>query len=108
MPRTQRAEIADDAFDIIPDLQQHEAFARAGPAKMFRRERIRPAREIGIGKLFAFFPDQCNLLVKFIQPGGESHPITRNYAEGRGSRSEERRVGKEGVSTCRSRWSPSH
>src|SRR3546814_5330367 len=53
MPRTQRAEIADDAFDIIPDLQQHEAFARAGPAKMFRRERISPAREIGIGKLFA-------------------------------------------------------
>src|SRR3546814_3777679 len=35
-------------------------------------------------------------------------------AEGRGhgahgrSRSEERRVGKECVSTCRSRWSPSH
>src|SRR3546814_17465820 len=25
-----------------------------------------------------------------------------------GKRSEERRVGKEGVSTCRSRWSPSH
>src|SRR3546814_20450773 len=24
------------------------------------------------------------------------------------SRSEERRVGKEGVSTCRSRWSPDH
>src|SRR3546814_4250916 len=26
----------------------------------------------------------------------------------RGSRSEERRVGKECVSTCRSRWSPDH
>src|SRR3546814_12205526 len=26
----------------------------------------------------------------------------------RGTRSEERRVGKECVSTCRSRWSPSH
>src|SRR3546814_15587048 len=25
-----------------------------------------------------------------------------------GTRSEERRVGKEGVSTCRSRWSPDH
>src|SRR3546814_16761909 len=25
-----------------------------------------------------------------------------------GSRSEERRVGKEGVSTCKSRWSPYH
>src|SRR3546814_12609011 len=28
--------------------------------------------------------------------------------EMRGNRSEERRVGKEGVSTCRSRWSPYH
>src|SRR3546814_12512127 len=27
---------------------------------------------------------------------------------GMGKRSEERRVGKEGVSTCRSRWSPQH
>src|SRR3546814_13155206 len=31
------------------------------------------------------------------------HAITRQESE----RSEERRVGKEGVSTCRSRWSPS-
>src|SRR3546814_6547705 len=31
---------------------------------------------------------------------GVDEPIT--------SRSEERRVGKEGVSTCRSRWSPYH
>src|SRR3546814_6284854 len=30
----------------------------------------------------------------------------RSFA--RGSRSEERRVGKEGVSTCRFRWSPYH
>src|SRR3546814_10498261 len=29
-------------------------------------------------------------------------------ARGGGFRSEERRVGKECVSTCRSRWSPSH
>src|SRR3546814_11441505 len=26
----------------------------------------------------------------------------------KGTRSEERRVGKEGVSTCRARWSPAH
>src|SRR3546814_20405254 len=33
----------------------------------------------------------------------------RNAAHGRRrGRSEERRVGKESVSTCRSRWSPSH
>src|SRR3546814_18825483 len=31
------------------------------------------------------------------------------WSDGRvGMRSEERRVGKEGVSTCRSRWSPYH
>src|SRR3546814_4941121 len=36
-----------------------------------------------------------------VTPGGRS--IGRNA-----KRSEERRVGKECVSTCRSRWSPSH
>src|SRR3546814_6816884 len=30
------------------------------------------------------------------------------FVAGRGLRSEERRVGKECVSTCRSRWSPYH
>src|SRR3546814_19063513 len=30
------------------------------------------------------------------------------YRDAEGNRSEERRVGKEGVSTCRSRWSPYH
>src|SRR3546814_15793157 len=35
---------------------------------------------------------------------GRSHPENRD----RRSRSEERRVGKECVSTCRSRWSPYH
>src|SRR3546814_6501609 len=32
----------------------------------------------------------------------------RNLGEDLGGRSEERRVGKECVSTCRSRWSPYH
>src|SRR3546814_4477159 len=34
--------------------------------------------------------------------------ILENYQQEDGSRSEERRVGKECVSTCRSRWSPYH
>src|SRR3546814_17536380 len=33
---------------------------------------------------------------------------TSNDAQPEGNRSEERRVGKECVSTCRSRWSPYH
>src|SRR3546814_6553559 len=36
-------------------------------------------------------------------PAAEPHGMIRE-----GSRSEERRVGKECVSTCRSRWSPYH
>src|SRR3546814_19292265 len=34
--------------------------------------------------------------------------LQRNLTESIARRSEERRVGKEGVSTCRSRWSPYH
>src|SRR3546814_2336450 len=34
--------------------------------------------------------------------------VNAGFATTQGSRSEERRVGKECVSTCRSRWSPYH
>src|SRR3546814_11120067 len=40
-------------------------------------------------------------------PGGRCHRPGRYHRRG-GDRSEERRVGKECVSTCRSRWSPYH
>src|SRR3546814_14201470 len=39
---------------------------------------------------------------------GQTDAGTRNEMLVRWERSEERRVGKECVSTCRSRWSPSH
>src|SRR3546814_12321000 len=35
-------------------------------------------------------------------------PLASDRISLKGARSEERRVGKEGVSTCRSRWSPPH
>src|SRR3546814_1943317 len=52
--------------------------------------------------------------VAALQLGGEPHPFQgidaeielRAGVEGDLGRSEERRVGKECVSTCRSRWSP--
>src|SRR3546814_5639826 len=40
--------------------------------------------------------------------GGTSIGASASAGGGGGLRSEERRVGKECVSTCRSRWSPSH
>src|SRR3546814_19478091 len=39
---------------------------------------------------------------------GQEFPLETTNAMFRGQRSEERRVGKECVSTCRSRWSPYH
>src|SRR3546814_14686791 len=49
----------------------------------------------------------------FLMPIPQYHDVLRNYlrriaSEIGATRSEERRVGKECVSTCRSRWSPSH
>src|SRR3546814_11312665 len=66
--------------------------AEAAPA-LFLRERVSP---------------KCNQLIDSRQPRGRSGPAqkqieTANLFE---PRSEERRVGKECVSTCRSRWSP--
>src|SRR3546814_7305958 len=45
-------------------------------------------------------------LVPMSTPGAEVSTVLRLY--GHVGRSEERRVGKECVSTCRSRWSPYH
>src|SRR3546814_1214731 len=47
--------------------------------------------------------------IPFSQPCiGLLRPILRNRQIKSSNRSEERRVGKECVSTCRSRWSPYH
>src|SRR3546814_16422865 len=52
---------------------------------------LRDVREIGSGQRIAV-----------AQHGGPEQGVLQL------ARSEERRVGKEGVSTCRSRWSPEH
>src|SRR3546814_14072621 len=56
-----------------------------------------------------FLPRPCRYL---LHPAGDAveqrtHRI-RQQSTTEGIRSEERRVGKEGVSMCRSRWSPYH
>src|SRR3546814_5018764 len=51
-------------------------------------------------------PDLGLTLVVF--GDGEGHELLQCHAVLRIDRSEERRVGKECVSTCRSRWSPYH
>src|SRR3546814_8113101 len=50
-----------------------------------------------------------DMLVRVLFEGQSFTPeMTAATAQALRARSEDRRVGKEGVSTCRSRWSPSH
>src|SRR3546814_3207359 len=83
--------ISDWSSDVCSsDLSPHSAFRasrRGGP-----ENRAHPLPAIHIGG------------------GGGASPSARaaDRSDGRCRRSEERRVGKECVSTCRSRWSPYH
>src|SRR3546814_10487397 len=56
--------------------------------------------------------DGVSVLVDMCEPVGHRHqPVARAGRQSSAcvaARSEERRVGKECVSTCRSRWSPYH
>src|SRR3546814_20820854 len=66
--------------------------------RVARETRCIEARDLGI---LAFAVEQSSQ-----PPRCDRCAITRGEREGKGQRSEERRVGKECVSTCRSRWSP--
>src|SRR3546814_1536357 len=54
-------------------------------------------------------PPTHNYFLGHLAPGlTQGSHDTRQFTSRLGTRSEERRVGKECVSTCRSRWSPYH
>src|SRR3546814_17726975 len=82
-------------------------------------DRIHRLAECLLGIFLLQAPAQCQVLVKLLT--GFQHHVARQDVDGEERmpriqaprqhgplRSEERRVGKEGVSTCRSRWSPYH
>src|SRR3546814_17988566 len=62
----------------------------------------------------AFFASRIHAGAEFSKSFSERTTVRQDYElinrdfDGANLRSEERRVGKECVSTCRSRWSPSH
>src|SRR3546814_17408422 len=55
----------------------------------------------------AIATQQCQCFA-FMQGKGKTEQNLAGIIKGVNARSEERRVGKECVSTCRSRWSPYH
>jgi len=67
---------------------------------------IRRRREcIGCGKRFTTYEFVEEVLPMVVKKDGRREPFDRTKIR---SRSEERRVGKECRSMCRSRWSPYH
>src|SRR3546814_17565501 len=80
--------------------------------------RIRACRQIALRhRAISFLPERCDGLAqysavvseKLCRPlGGIAFCDEDRLGDAVFARSEERRVGKECVSTCRSRWSPYH
>src|SRR3546814_11637123 len=77
---------ADPARFITPDIDDPSTWEVARSLPTFKDQRN------------TILTNQANLRVHLGDKGGVEHDL----------RSEERRVGKECVSTCRSRWSPYH
>src|SRR3546814_17208178 len=92
-------------FDIDPVFANSDEWYEAIP------EEIRPAKEQPYYHLLAENGDSSYIAYVSQQnlvADGDSGPIDHPQIEAMFDRSEERRVGKACVSTCRSRWSPYH
>src|SRR3546814_7501543 len=86
--------ISDWSSDVCSSDLEHLALAD----ELLRQLHCQPRRgEIADRRQQAFFSESFHQMVEAAVHLAE-HVV----------RSEERRVGKEGVSTCRSRWSPYH
>src|SRR3546814_15739422 len=84
----------------------------AAPRSNARRSRF-DERMTGQPLIDAFirkYAETASIPQTFLQPGAGTIDarLDRLLADPQHQRSEERRVGKECVRTCRSRWSPSH
>src|SRR3546814_14614351 len=81
------------------------------PGREGRREPLPPGRPISRLRKESNPSPACGRKAALLPPAGEGGAQRRMRGASDASclsRSEERRVGKECVSTCRSRWSPYH
>src|SRR3546814_11540938 len=89
-------------IDYVAILKVHDLIGSSGQGQGVRRQKIL----VGTAAHHQWRTMACaNDPVRFVATEHGYGVGTRQPA---GSRSEERRVGKECVSTCRSRWSPYH
>src|SRR3546814_6216507 len=88
--------------DWSSDVCSSDLFMDVGNTNQWNRNAVYPSSEI-IALLHQHFP------LEPVSPSAKGEVAKRwRYVDGQGERSEERRVGKECVSTCRARWSPYH
>src|SRR3546814_5158776 len=94
--------ISDWSSDVCSSDLAHEGFA-AQPALLDLLELVLPfASEFGRGEFGDVQPCQQRHELARLGGGDQVAPFAAQV------RSDERRVGNECVSTCRSRWSPYH
>src|SRR3546814_6678655 len=87
------------------DAIREELYALAARKELFSSEDFPPPTDGATSTRYLLSEDADNrfaLYMNSLLPGKATNP--HNHT----TRSEERRVGKECVSTCRSRWSPYH
>src|SRR3546814_10957878 len=77
-------------------------FIKVGPVGVFRQS-FPPVEELTIERIR--LPQHGVIEVQVVNGGPEPVTVAQLMVD---DRSEERRVGKECVSTCRYRWSPNH
>src|SRR3546814_6334164 len=75
--------------------------------KLNRSIVVKPLAEYATTNMFVYFKGKRARLF-ILNASEEAEPTYFKRFSDLGPRSEERRVGKECVSTCRSRWSPYH
>src|SRR3546814_12326176 len=83
----------------------HQPHRRAGPDRNSRLDAKVMLGDLAPARATLSCVDIRIACTRSLWPDRASSELTPSSVE---SRSEERRVGKECVSTCRTRWSPSH
>src|SRR3546814_18665434 len=95
--------ISDWSSDVCSSYLSQIQHAGTRPAGTSRDDRLPYSQRKVVRR-----DDLAGIFRQLLECGIDLAGILQAFPEVQGIRSEERRVGKECVSTCRSRWSPSH